>query len=147
MTKKQTLKLIIFLFILAGCHRLYAQESLTKEALYGEWLCREVTNLADDPETKAVMETMKKGFLNSRFIFKTDGTFNLIFPKESPAVVKEMSFLNNRKWFFYPDKSMISIGTLKENLMQIFVKEQNGKLIFLIYETPLALEMEKMPKP
>jgi hypothetical protein len=103
-----------------------------------------VTNLAEDPETKAAMEVMKKGFLNSRFIFKADGVFNLILPKESPAVMKELDFLSNRKWFFYLDKSMISIGTLKENLMQIFVKEENGNMIFLIYETPVALKMEKV---
>lgn len=92
------------------------------------------------------MEVLKKGFLNSRFIFKTDGIFNLILPKGSPAVLNELDFLNNQKWFFYPDKVMISIGTLKENLMQIFVKKQNGNLIFLIHETPLALEMERVQK-
>ncbi|AYB30953.1 hypothetical protein [Chryseolinea soli] len=145
MNKKQIVKAIIVLICLTGYHQLCAQ-TLTKEAITGEWLCREATNLADDPETKAAMEVMKKGFLNARFIFKTDGIFNLILSKESPAVLKEMDFLNNRKWFFYPDKSMIAIGTPKENLMQIFVEEQNGSTIFLIHETPLALKMEKVQK-
>ncbi|HEY5751228.1 MAG TPA: hypothetical protein VIU12_34435 [Chryseolinea sp.] len=147
MNKKQAVKAIIFLFCLTGYHRLYAQEPLTKEAIAGEWLCREVTSLPDDPETKAAMEVMKEGFLNSRFIFKTDGIFILIFPPGSPAVLKGMDFLNNRKWYFYPDESVISIGTLKENLMQIFAKEHNGNMIFLIRDIPLALRMEKVQKP
>jgi hypothetical protein len=59
-------------------------------------------------------------------------------------VAKELQFLNSKKWFFYPEKNQVSIGIPKENLMDIFLKQKDGSVYFLLYDTPIVLKMEKL---
>jgi hypothetical protein len=138
------MKPIFVLLCTLACHQLYAQERIIQADLYGDWICREVKVVTEDPDMKEAGEIMKSGFLTAHFVFRTDGMFRLILPQDASVPVRKMMFLDNKKWFFFPDKAMITIGTLQENLMQIFAKMQNGYMTFFINEMPLVLKMEKL---
>lgn len=138
------MKIAFIIACLVSYNQLIGQQ-LDSARLLGEWICKEVVfteELAAD--AKSTGETMKEGFMNVRFIFNPDGIFNLKLPKTKSAFMNELDFLNNKKWFFNQETQMISIGTRQENLMHIYVKQGNGFLTFLIFETPLSLRMEKM---
>jgi hypothetical protein len=64
--------------------------------------------------------------------------------QRSLGMEKELQFLNGKKWFFYLEKNQISIGTPKENLMHIILKQKDGSVYFLLYETPIVLKMEEL---
>ena len=58
--------------------------------------------------------------------------------------MKELQFLNNNLWIIDKEKN-IKIGSKKDNysLMIIKTKNINGKLFFILSETPVLLEVVK----
>ena len=139
------MKSFFIIFYLIICDQAYTQ-GLTKGKITGEWICKEVSINSDKvtPDRRAAAEMMKNGFLNSKFIFGSNGIFSLQLPKESPAVMKEFNFLNKKQWFLDQKNHFITIGTSKENLMKIQINEADGFLIFMLEETPFVLRMEKI---
>jgi len=138
------MKLFIALFFVS-CTCLKAQ-TLNWEDIRGEWICKEAVPSGEKipaQELKGI-EILKKAFINSRFVFKSDSIFNLQFPKESHTMLNDLKFLNGKKWYFYPQAQMVSIGPYKENIMQIYFKKEKDTTFFFIYEMPLALRMEKL---
>lgn len=135
------MKNILLIFLLVACYPIFAQE-ITADSLKGEWICREVilTEAVTDSQMKAIMNMMKKGFVNARFIFRSDGILNFKLAKEAPAEMAELVFLDNKKWKYVPETRMIMIHP---QIMDIEVKREAGFLNFLLEETPLMLRMER----
>jgi hypothetical protein len=119
-----------------------------RDSVSGTWICKEISFLQDNEFKGAELERMKKmteeGLLNSKFKFNPNGIFTIQFPYKPNEFSKSLQFLNNRKWFFDPTNSRISIGNPKENLMFLDVKEEKNSVFFLMYETPIILKMQKV---
>ncbi|MFZ6012060.1 MAG: hypothetical protein ACOYXT_17090 [Bacteroidota bacterium] len=139
------MKTLLTILFLISFNFIYAQ-SFSQEDMVGEWSCDSVTvlDVPMDAKEKPAFEVLKKGFVNSKFSFKSDGLFTLQFPKESPSVLDGLKFVNNKKWLFDAKTSAVIIGPPNENLMQIFVKSTGGSVFFILADTPLLLKMSKM---
>jgi hypothetical protein len=142
------MKAFTTILFLASFTTLHAQLD-HRDKIVGTWICREVSFLEDkefanDPNKKEMEEMTRKGFLDSKFSFKPDNLFNLQVPNEMPGMAKEIQMLNGKKWFFYPEKNQISVGTPKENLWHLILKQKDGSVYFRLYETPIVLKMEKL---
>ena len=137
------MKQIVLILCLFSCSHVFAQ--LTTDSLVGEWICKEVslTEEITDSETKTAMDFLKKGFINSRFVFKPDGTLNFRLDERVPAKMKELSFIDNKKWTFDPKMEMIMIHP---DIMDIQVKKGDGFLKFLLSDSPLSLRMQKVSR-
>ena len=122
----------------------YAQISPEKE-IVGTWKVVEVRLLIDkvQPDQKEKIDMLKKSFLASRFVFKPDKNFSFDFP------FKEMQ-VKNGHWKYssvtpsYIIQQWKDKDTDAEKLMEIIVKKENGKTLFLIPETFFELEMKKL---
>jgi len=135
--------LSITLLIFYG--QLFSQE-LTKDSLTGTWKVISSQVLSDnemklDAEGAKKMESFRKGFIGSKFIFGSDSKFKLTFQPESPAMLKEIFTINNKSWDIAKD--IIRIGG-KENIMKIIVKKIENKTFFLLDESPFFLEVIKL---
>ncbi len=121
-------------------------QTVSQPDVTGVWTVTQATmdqNLS--AKEKQMMELMKKGFVNSTFQFKADGKFFIVFPKDAPAFMEEMKFLNNQNWIFNQEDQLILIGTKADNysIMQLYVKKTEGKYLFVMSDTPMILEMVK----
>jgi hypothetical protein len=125
-------------------------QSITKEKIAGEWICKVVTFTKDEtlPDTtsqnaKVIMKMTRDAFTNSSFIFGADGLFSLKFPVNiKNQWTESFSDMNGKTWAINPKTNLIDIGG-KENLLAIQIREENGFTSFLLFETPIVLTMEK----
>jgi hypothetical protein len=146
MSLNKTLAYTLRIFLICISFSLHAQAQITKDSVAGRWICKEVIATVEgaDPKLKTALETLKKGFLNSQFIFRTDGIFNLKLSSGAPAIMQDMKFLDNRKWSVDTNKNIVHIGTPQENLMEMGVKQEGSYLLFDLLEMPVILKMEQM---
>ncbi len=128
--------------------QLFAQQ-LTDEATVGRWKVVDVRTIPEmqaglDADDKKLTEQMSVGFLNTLFTFTEGKDFKIAFPETIPDFMKELEFLNNRKWKIKDEKS-IMVGTEEDNysLMGISFSQQAGKIFFILDETPFLLEVVK----
>ena len=112
--------------------------------IQGEWIVQgvELTSemgLAD--EQLQMLNSLKNGFLNSRFTFNKDQSFRLHFPENIPPFIEELRFLDNKKWKM--DNRVILIGTGDDNysLMGIEIVTRNKKAYFSLQESLFLLEV------
>ncbi len=142
----RTTSLTILFLISLG--QLFAQE-LDKKDFLGTWkvvdsqLISEVEiNLDEDGKQK--MELMRKGFINTRFSFSANKEFKVNFPETIPAFMKELEFINNKKWII-EDGRKITIGTADDgySLMGIIVMQKENRTFFILDESPFLLEVTK----
>jgi hypothetical protein len=117
---------------------------LQRESLIGVWICLDASTMDNVPkEELEAIPMLKSVFISSKFIFKSNGLFELQLPKDSPSKFKQLYFLNNRKWSIDQKESLVYIGQPSENLMQITVIQKEGAIHFFLSETPLLLLMQK----
>ena len=114
----------------------------------GEWTVKSVQLTADmkfNEDQSKMMESVKDGFINSKFSFNSDNTFLFKMPDGIPNFMEELKFLNDKKWKINIQNGAIMIGSEEDqySLMSIFIKTQGDKIFFLLYETPLLLEVVK----
>ena len=121
-------------------------QTFKREHIVGVWTSREVsfTNpTGQKPVEKGTVEKMKRGLLNSRFIFKPNGLFSIKLPANAPAEFRELESMNNKMWHIRSKERMVFVGSLDEDLMMINVKIANDSYYFFIEDTPLVLKMER----
>lgn len=91
------------------------------------------------------MDELKRAFLKASFDFKEDKTFNfnIEFMKELDEMMK------NVHWKLNSSKTEVIIqnwkykDTDKYHLMGINISKRNGKVYFIMTESPFVLEMKK----
>jgi len=140
---KQALLVIVF-FI--ATQLLYAQLP-PRDSLVGKWICKEVKML-DDPSLKTedpkVVAQMTNVFIKSVFDFNSNGKFNLKFDQSVPKEISQGSEFLNKNWTVDLAKGYIRIGEAKENIAQIYVKQNNNKTFFIIQDIPVLMLVERV---
>lgn len=136
--------LILFLILLSSIS--YGQ-TLNEERLIGIWKVERI--IADFPkmpaEQQKKMDDLKGAFIKSTFEFKENNrfNFNIEFIKEIDEMMK------NVHWKLITNKTEIVIQEWKDKdtdeyqLMGIQISEKNGKIYFVMTESPFVLEMKK----
>lgn len=137
-------KILIVICFLAPL--LVEGQTFNREHLIGVWTSREVSfanSVGHKPVDKTTIEKMKRGLVNSRFIFKPNGLFLLQLPANAPSEFRELESMNNKMWHIRAKERTVFVGSLDEDLIMINVKITNGSYYFLIEDTPLVLKMER----
>ena len=138
--------LLFSMSIITICFATTTHAQVTTQAVTGNWICKHATTPLPDPgdsQMKEATEMLKKGFVGAQFTFRPDGIFNFVLPQDATALMTELKFLDNQRWFVHEKQNMISIGTPDQNLMQIKVRQEGSFLLFSLLETPLILKMER----
>jgi hypothetical protein len=135
---------ILVLVISSVVLKIQAQ-SYQRESLVGIWICKEATLLTGEITGKELEAVKQLGtlFRLAKFKFNANGVFVLEFTNSASPLVKQLNFLNNKEWTINPETNTIRIGSPRENLMQIELKNKEGVIYFILSETPLLLLMEK----
>ena len=140
MKKSIILILILFSSISYG-------QTLNKQNIIGIWKVEKI--IGDFPkmpaEQQEKMDDLKSAFMKSTFEFKENNrfNFNIEFMKELDEMMK------NVHWKLNSNKTEIIIqewkdkDTDKYQLMGIQISERNGKIYFVMTESPFVLEMKK----
>ena len=140
MKKSIILILILFSSISYG-------QTLNKQNIIGIWKVEKI--IGDFPnmpaEQQEKMDDLKSAFMKSTFEFKENNrfNFNIEFMKELDEMMK------NVHWKLNSNKTEIIIqewkdkDTDKYQLMGIQISERNGKIYFIMTESPFVLEMKK----
>lgn len=140
MKKSIILILILFSSISYG-------QTLNKQNIIGIWKVEKI--IGDFPkmptEQQGKMDDLKSAFMKSTFEFKENNrfNFNIEFMKELDEMMK------NVHWKLNSNKTEIIIqewkdkDTDKYQLMGIQISERNGKIYFVMTESPFVLEMKK----
>jgi hypothetical protein len=122
---------------------------LLDNKLTGEWTVKNVRFLTElkprDAEHAKQIETTMKGFLGATFAFQANKNFRFTFPKSTPADMRQIEVLGDAQWTFSEEQGLVTVKSLKEQdtLMDIVVKLQGDKTYFLLYESPILLEVVK----
>ena len=133
------------LLLLSLCGLLDAKaQSVSTEELKGTWTVASVTYAANDYTSAelARVEPLRKAFLDATFTFKKKKHFTFSINFEGLGIKDAQWQLDDtahaiviREW---KDK-----GSGKSELMLIKTKKDNGRIIFMLDETLLVLEMKK----
>jgi hypothetical protein len=135
-------KIMILMLCIASL-TLARGQTFSREQLVGVWTATEVSFTKPIGGGSATVEKMKRGLLNSRFIFKHNGLFSIQLPSHAPTEFRELESMNNKMWHIRSKERTVFVGSLDEDLMMINVKITNGFYYFLIEDTPLVLRMER----
>ena len=138
-------RLLIIIFYFGGTSVVEAQ-TFTREKVVGTWVSTEVsfTKAKEKGQAEnATFEKVRRGLVNSKFIFSRNGLFLIQLPANAPSEFSELEAMNNKMWHIRSKEQKLFVGTLDEDLMMINVKIANGFYYFLIEDTPLVLKMEK----
>lgn len=128
----------LFLFFLFLSTQAFSQE-ISAEKMYGKWKVQKNWTPKSDPKLKDIIA----GFDDATFTFYENGNFVLQSKNTSQIFLMTLNMLKNAKWKFDQKRQMIKLGNQKDyfSIMGIGVKEIEGKIFFLINETPIKLEM------
>lgn len=140
---------LLFLTFLVVSYSTQAQ-SLKSTDFIGTWQVTSSRLLTEieinlDEEGKKKMEMMKNGLVSTTFTFQSNNSFNITFSDNIPPFMKELEFLNNKKWKLNSGNGLISIGTEEDqySLMGIFIKQEANNTFFLLDESPFLLKVIK----
>ena len=122
-------------------------QNITEKEIVGTWKVEKISgDFPDMPaEQQKQMDALKNAFLKSSFEFKKDKRFN--FNIDFMTELDEM--MKNVHWKLNSNKTEIIIqewkdkDTDKYHLMGINVSTRNGKIYFMLTESPFLLEMKK----
>lgn len=140
----KTMKLKITLFFIVICSVSFGQ-SINETELIGTW---KVENLSGDfpqmpKEQQQIMDLLKTAFKNATFDFKEDKRFNF-----NIDFIELDEMMKNVHWKLDSGKSEIIIqewkdkDTDKYHLMGITVLRKEGKIFFILTESPFVLEVK-----
>ena len=118
-------------------------QTFNREQIVGVWTSTEVAFTKPIGVENETVEKMKRGLLNSRFIFKHNGLFSIQLPANAPTEFRELESMNNKMWHIRAKERKVFVGSLDEDLMMINVKIANGSYYFMIEDTPLVLKMQR----
>ena len=133
--------LIIMLYLVSPS--LAWGQTFNREQIVGVWTSTEVAFTKPIGVENETVEKMKRGLLNSRFIFKHNGLFSIQLPANAPTEFRELESMNNKMWHIRAKERKVFVGSLDEDLMMINVKIANGSYYFMIEDTPLVLKMQR----
>ena len=113
---------------------------ITKSDLIGTWQVKSVSYnfKVKNQEDKPKMETLKKMFLQSSFVFRNNNLVDFNFPSPELAV--------KNGTYKIEMESVVSINKGKEKTMKFFVENKKGKTYFVLADLQapyLILEVEK----
>lgn len=137
-------KLINTLFILFIF--LSATAQVNEQEITGKWKAKAVSinnAMLDGEEDKNAIEAIKEAFLNATFNFKADHNFDM------DISVKDIA-LANHHWKINPASGDIYVQEWKDKdkneilVMIIQVRKKDGKIFFLLQETPIIVEVVRM---
>jgi len=140
----------IIAFITISFHAL-CQPIVDANNLIGKWKVKHATlnrELISDDIADLVdeLEQLSQGFKGLIFSFFKNKNIEVDIPQDFPDKLKEMFiFIDNRKWKI-DEKGIIQIGDsdVGYNLMGILLIHKDDRTYFILDETPLQLEMEKI---
>ena len=121
-------------------------QTFTREKVVGTWVSTDVSFTKDNQKgsaENATFEKVRRGLINSRFVFGRNGLFSIQLPSNAPSEFRELEDMNNKMWHIRSKEQKLFVGTLDEDLLMINVRISNGSYYFLIEDTPLVLKMEK----
>ena len=126
---------IVFLFISIQA----LSQEISKEKMFGTWKVKKNMTPKSDPK----LDDLINGFNDASFIFSKNGNFVLQSPFTSKIFLMTLNMLKNAQWKLDLNRQMIRLGNQKDyfSIMGIIVQEREGKIFFLINETPIELEM------
>jgi hypothetical protein len=140
--KRRLLLLIAFFALIA--FNVNAQ-NLNEKEIVGTWKVLNVRMLGNEKipaDKKGELAALKKAFLKSVFHFESDKNFSFDFDHPEMQIKKA-------HWKYKKSTGSYVIQEWKDKdeersvLMFIVAKKENGKIIFLLEETPFELEMKK----
>ena len=133
MPMKNLQLLLLFLSLKA-----FSQE-ISAGKMYGSWKVQKNWTPKSDPKLKDIIA----GFDDATFTFYENDNFVLQSKNTSQIFLMTLNMLKNAKWKFDQKRQIIKLGNQKDyfSIMGIGVKEIEGKIFFLINETPIKLEM------
>lgn len=128
---------ILFLFI---SMQVFSQK-ISKEKMFGRWTVQK--NIT--PKSDRKLNDIINGFNDASFTFSENGNFVLQSSNTSKIFLMTLDMLKNAKWKLDKSRQMIRLGNQKDyfSIMGIVVQDREGKIFFLINETPIELEMIK----
>lgn len=131
--------ILVFTFLLIS--NIIISQTIIKEEINGTWKVEKNLTKTTNPNFKDIIE----GFLSSTFRFEQNGNFELYSPNKSKIFLMTLEMTKNKKWKFDNNRQLIKIGSEKDyfSIMGIYVKKNNGKIIFQIIESELEFEMIK----
>ena len=141
---KIILSLTIGLFIALSSQA--QSTSIDSVQLIGIWTVINGAKASGLPaEVDELMLMMLDGFNRSSWTFNSDGTFNLKFKENLSATMKEMKFLDNKRWKIDTTTEQIRIGTKSDNYNHLVLANelQGDKLKVMFNDTPIYLILEK----
>ena len=95
------------------------------------------------PKSDPTLNDLINGFNDASFTFYENGNFVLQSSNTSKLFLMTLDMLKNAQWKLDQNRQMIKLGSEKDyfSIMGIAVQELEGKIFFLINETPIVLEM------
>ncbi len=136
--------LVIALFYVGS--PLAEAQTFTREKVVGTWVSTDVSFSKNNQKASAenaTLDKVRRGLINSRFVFGRNGLFSIQLPTNAPSEFRELEAMNNKMWHIRSKEQKLFVGTLDEDLLMINVRISNGSYYFLIEDTPLVLKMEK----
>jgi hypothetical protein len=135
------------LLIFIQCHLGLAQWKPRSE-ISGHWKVASILSAERSlsTEQQSIMQNFMDVFMQSEYHFHDDGAFDIFFHSEIPEFMSDLKSLNKTLWTYDADIGLIEIGTPDDgySMMRIFVRYEGDKLYFLIHDTPLIMEMQKV---
>ena len=134
---------IFTLLILISLSSISLGQTLSQNDISGKWKVEKVVEKPTDPE----LVTVLAGFENATFDFNQNGYFQLTFISKSELFIEIAEMTNGTKWKIEKaTPNYVKIGNQEDDysIMGIIVREINGKIIFYIDESELALQMNKI---
>jgi hypothetical protein len=123
-----------------------AGQKFGREQIIGTFICKDVSftkQVGKSASDKATIAKTKSGLVNSRFVFKPNGLFQVRLPASAPREFLELESMNNKMWHIRAKEWTAFVGSLDEDLMIFKVNIKNGFYYFAIEDTPLVLKMER----
>jgi hypothetical protein len=136
-------KLLVLFFTLAIITLPTKAQSLTESEISGVWKVAKIHILNKIPQDqKQTLELVTKAFLKSKFNFKPDKNFSFDIEFNDIKIKNKYWKLDKLTQSFivqdWKDKD-----TNKSKLMEIATRKDGNKILFMISETFLELEMLK----
>lgn len=111
---------------------------ISKANLLGIWHVKNISYNHKNQEDKSKMESVKKMFLQSYFVFRNNNSVDFNFPSSEFAV--------KNGTYKIEMENVVSINKGKDKMMKFFVENKKGKTYFILadFQVPyLILEVEK----
>ena len=124
-------------------------QAMSENDLIGKWNVINVITIKVPKSKTAEVEKQKNAFLNAAFKFQPNKFFTLSVENESEDPEIEKMEIYGAHWKLEKNPAIVFIekwsdkDSDKFDLMEIKIKQEEGKVFFLISDTYFKLEMKK----